>query len=73
MAKIGTYYLIQVFDDVDPYLHGPYKTAQLRDQVARQIRHTQGDENGLYRLRVTDKTVSIGAFSGIELEPDAPR
>jgi len=46
------FYVLQVIGDVEPELHGPYSTADRRDDMARIIRagDTSDLKDGLYML-----------------------
>lgn len=44
------YYLIHVWGDIEPELHGPYGKEGERDLKARQLRQEEGNEHGLYPL-----------------------
>jgi len=55
------YYVLQVVDDVEPMLHGPYKTSAGRDKKAKRLRKECREEfkDGLYPL---DLCVNAGPF-----------
>jgi hypothetical protein len=68
------FYLLQIHGDVDPELHGPFKTQQERDDKARALRRDDPEkENGLYRVAVwlpaagEPPDVSVAAYGGYEL------
>ena len=44
------YYVLHIWGDVEPQLHGPYKTAEERDDHARMIRADDDSEGGIYPL-----------------------
>ena len=46
----GAHYVLHIIGDVEPDLHGPYPTESVRDDTARRMKQTCGDEDGLYRL-----------------------
>jgi hypothetical protein len=46
------YYVLHVWGDVEPVLHGPYKTAEERDDHALIIRADDDSEGGIYALQV---------------------
>ncbi len=59
-------FLIQVCGDVEPILHGPYKTDAERLKKAKRL-HKE-DEGTLIRLDIDAKGVpQLEAFSGSEL------
>lgn len=63
------YFVIEVLGDVEPYLHGPFQTSEIRDAKALQLRKEDMDDlkNGLYMLNVSDagNTVTVDAYSGM--------
>lgn len=68
---MSKYYVIEVWGDVDPILHGSFGTKEARLSKAREMR--AGDpqmENSLYRLDVDFElgTVEVSSFSGQELD-----
>lgn len=61
------YYVVQVWGDVEPELHGPYTTDDERDAAAKKIREDDQDDlpGGVYWLDVTAVDApEIGAYSG---------
>ncbi len=59
------HYVVFVFGDVEPNSYGPYVNTEKRDQKARRLRKTHGDEHGIYWARVNSKgELEIGAYSG---------
>ena len=66
-------YLIIVWNDVEPELHGPFYTQQERDNAAKEIclRDPEG-RNGLFRLdqnaRLSGGGLTVTSFSGAETE-----
>ncbi len=68
------YYLIFIWGDVEPHLHGPYRTEEERDQAAHELRKEEGDEHGYYPAQVTmvngRPVLSIDAYSGAFFEQD---
>ena len=59
-------FLIQVCGDVEPILHGPFKTDSSRLKKARRLH--EEDEGTLIRLDIDAKGVpQLEAFSGSEL------
>ena len=61
------YYLIMVWDDVEPELFGPFPTHIERDAKAQEIREEDGSEHGLFPLDIVAEElteIEIGAYSG---------
>uniref|UniRef100_A0A6M3LK93 Uncharacterized protein n=1 Tax=viral metagenome TaxID=1070528 RepID=A0A6M3LK93_9ZZZZ len=61
------YYLICIWDDVEPELFGPFPTHINRDAKAKRLRKVHGNEHGLFPLDVVTEElakVEIGAYSG---------
>jgi hypothetical protein len=54
LGKFGSdkYYVLYIEGDVDPYLHGPFKTEDERDSVAKRLRAADRDDikSGIYPL-----------------------
>ena len=65
----GSLYVLEIVDDLEPQLHGPYATEEDRDQQAVQLRRQDpGKRNGLFRLNVSAKAApDVGPYSGAEL------
>ena len=62
------YYLLHIYGDVEPILHGPYKTTASRDRRARTVRHADpGLRDGLYRID-SKCAVTVNSYSGAELD-----
>ena len=62
-------YLLVVHGDVEPELLGPYSGDLDRKEAAQDYRRAHGDEDGLYRVDATGDRVTVGTFTGRELEP----
>ena len=59
------YYVLFVWGDVEPALHGPFETAEARDAKALELRREDSDESGIYTLEVDDcYAPSVGTYSG---------
>ena len=58
-------YLIQVWGDVKPILHGPFKTDGVRLRKAKQLR--KEDIGTLIRLDIDEGKPHVEPFSGAEL------
>jgi len=61
-------YLIVVWGDIEPDIHGPYETDESRSLAARTLRQEEGPEHGIYGLDVVDGMPEVFSFSGGELE-----
>jgi hypothetical protein len=64
-----TYYLITIWGDVEPELHGPFATEEARDQAALNHRKKQLDDgedfpDGIYPLDVIGGKPEISTYSG---------
>lgn len=60
-----TYWLIVVYGDVEPGLHGPYATKDYRDQHALKHRASDPDMNdGIYKLTIDEEVPLIESYSG---------
>ena len=73
------YYVLQTVQDVEPVLHGPYRTQQGRDKKAKQLRKECNEEfkDGLYPLDWRDPNntpnppaLSVSTYSGGFFEED---
>ena len=62
-------YLLVVHGDVEPELLGPYSGDLDRKEAAQDYRRAHGDEDGLFRVDATGDRVTVGTFTGRELEP----
>lgn len=64
--QLTQYFVLFVWEDVEPQLKGPFDNAEERDAKARELRRTEGpDEGGIYWLSV-DKSgaLRIGPYTG---------
>ena len=71
----GSFYVLEIVDDLEPLLHGPYATEEERDQQAVALRRADpGKRNGLFRLDVSAMAApDVSPYSGAELsDPLAP-
>jgi len=46
------YYVVLVWDDVEPERFGPFDTEELRDKEARHLREVAGYESGVYAMDI---------------------
>jgi len=59
------YYVLEIIGDIEPVLHGPYKTTAMRDKIAKRLRYNREQESGLYPLDVTKGAkVTVDSYSG---------
>ena len=75
-----SFYLIETVGDVEPILHGPLRTAAVRDALAIELRKgDQQEKNGLFPLDVEsgggpiggyDTRLILGSYSGGFFEPE---
>jgi hypothetical protein len=64
------YYLLVIWNDVEPELLGPYDTVEAMDTEAREIRKQDGEKrHGLFPVEATGR-VSIGGYSGAYLDSE---
>jgi hypothetical protein len=64
------YYVLEIYRDVEPFLHGAYTTEARRDKRAKELRQKdpQG-ANGLFWLTVTvGGDATTGFYSNAELD-----
>lgn len=64
------YYVLEIYRDVEPFLHGPYRTEPGRDVEARKLR-AKDDQgvNGIFWLNVTvGGDATVGFYSHAELD-----
>ena len=65
------HYILMVWEDIEPDLHGPFLTAELRDERAHALRREHGPDHGYYPLTLTPgQTLTCGSYSGAFFEPD---
>lgn len=63
------YYLLILWNDVEPELFGPFDTHEDRDTKAHEMRRKHGNENGYYRLQ-SESNIEVDCYSGGEFEAD---
>lgn len=60
------FYVIFVWEDVDPTLYGPFPSKEKRDGYAKALRKKEGRDHGIYPLNVDDEgNLNIGSYTGI--------
>lgn len=59
------YYLVFIWQDVEPELFGPFLTEKERDDKALEKRKEEGDKHGYYMLTVADTgMVEMDTYNG---------
>jgi hypothetical protein len=68
--RLPRFYVLETIGDIEPQLHGPFQSPELRDEQAVQRRRQDpGKHNGLFWLDLSATAeLSAGPFSGSELE-----
>lgn len=63
---IAGYYVLVVWEDVEPELFGPYLSEKDRDSKALDLKEEHGDDHGIYWLNASDglEPGEVGAYSG---------
>jgi hypothetical protein len=64
------YYVLEIYRDVEPFLHGAFESEGRRDAKARELRQRDAsEENGLFWLNVTvGGDATVGFYSHAELD-----
>jgi len=58
------YYVLFVEGDVFPILNGPFRSDKKRNDEARRLKRTEGEDNGIYWMNISKKGKPvIGAYS----------
>ena len=59
------YYFLFIYDDTEPELIGPYQSADVRDEEAKEKRYQEGEEHGVFKLSVDlDFDVKVSTYPG---------
>jgi hypothetical protein len=59
------YYIISVWGGVETELHGPYESDEQRDEAAKRIRATLGEESSVHALdAIGAATLTLSDYSG---------
>lgn len=58
-----SYYFVFVAGDVEPVMHGPYKTEEKRLKVAQKFAEKEGEGNGYFWIDNIDGVLEMGAFA----------
>lgn len=57
------HYLIEVGDGVEPFAQGPFETEDERDEIAKEIRAAQGEDDCLFWADVDERGVlTVGSY-----------
>ncbi len=65
MAKYPEYYVLFIYEDVEPSLLGPYYQRKERDKEARRLRREHGADHGIYWENITSEgELRVGSYSG---------
>lgn len=65
------HFLLVVWDDVEPEIMGPFPSEEARDEKARDLRHKEGPDHGIYPLSVTEEGMPlVGAYAGGDLDSE---
>lgn len=57
------HYILFVYNDIEPEIRGPYTSAEIRDQTAKQMRKNYGEqEHGIFALDAKSKP-QVSAYS----------
>lgn len=64
--KEKKFFVLFIWGDVEPHLHGPYQTEEKRDNKVREIRRKEGvDGGGIYRAEVSKNgNLTVSPYSG---------
>jgi hypothetical protein len=64
------YYVLEIWKDVEPFLHGAFESEARRDAKARKLRQqAASEENDLFWLDVTvGGDATVGFYSHAELD-----
>lgn len=70
-------FLVVVYDDVEPTIHGPYATGEEQDRAAKELMnepvYIEAFEGGIYPLTITSRgkaTVEIDSYPGGYFDDD---
>lgn len=60
------HYLLFVWGDVEPEIHGPYANEEERDRDAIKFKYEEGDAHGIYAVNVdwSQHYVGVDPYSG---------
>jgi len=60
---MNAYYVMVVWNDVEPELIGPYVSENVRDEEAKQLRAFNGNDHGIFALDMADGKPSVFSWS----------
>lgn len=59
------FYVLFLWGDVDPHIHGPYECEAERNAKARALRAEHGEGHGIYPMAIDScYAPSVGTYSG---------
>ena len=60
------YFVLFIYNDIEPHLHGPYDNEDERDVKARELKREHGNESGIFPMSVCHETeeVYVGWYEG---------
>lgn len=59
------YYVIIIYQDIEPELIGPFPTEETRDEKARELKRQYGNEHGIFPMNIdAEGKPAVGAYSG---------
>lgn len=64
------YFLLFIWGDVEPQLHGPFTSKKYRDDLAHRIRAKEGDKHGIYPVEIKQQKLYVGSYAGSFFEND---
>jgi hypothetical protein len=58
------YYVIIIYQDIEPELIGPFPTVEARDEKARELKRQYGNEHGIFPMNIdAEGKPAVGAYS----------
>ena len=68
----ASFYILEIIDDLEPQLYGPYATEEERDRQAVRLRRADPRKrNGVFRLDVSPAAApEVGPYSSAELSDE---
>jgi hypothetical protein len=67
MKQFGVtiYYVLFIYQDIEPSLCGPFKTQAEQNKKARTLKKNEGNDHGIFWLdKLPDGTLQVGSYSG---------
>jgi hypothetical protein len=67
------YWVLIVWNDIEPELHGPYENEDERDSHAKELKKEHGNDHGIFPLDVNDEGLpEVGAYpAGFFMEEES--